>query len=87
MTFRGTGNMFTQLTKIEKSQGNRPKFVLRVIAGAFILQAIVIGVKGNLDVLSGKPSIEIIQWMIFQGIELIVKVDRTQKNMKKIERS
>jgi hypothetical protein len=72
-------------------QKNQPqtatqKFVGRVIAGAFILQAIVIGVKGNLDVLSGKPSIEVIQWMIFQGIELIVKVDRTQKNMKKIDR-
>jgi hypothetical protein len=72
-------------------QKNQPqtatqKFVGRVIALAFILQAVIIGVKGNLDVLSGKPPIEVIQWIIFQGIELIVKVDRTQKNMKKIDR-
>jgi hypothetical protein len=55
-------------------------FWRRAIAIAFILQAVIIGVKGNLDVQSGKPSIKVIQWMIFQGIELIIKVDRTQKN-------
>jgi hypothetical protein len=62
------------------SQSDRQKFIRHAIALAFILQAVIIGVKGNLDVQSGKPSIEVIQWMIFQGIELIVKVDRTQKN-------
>lgn len=62
------------------SQSDRQKFIRQAIALAFILQALIIGVKGNLDVQSGKPSIEVIQWMIFQGIELIVKVDRTQKN-------
>jgi hypothetical protein len=80
MTFRDTQNMFNRITKSQKSQDNHQKFVGRVIAIAFILQAVIIGVKGNLDVQSGKPSIEVIQWIIFQGIELIVKVDRTQKN-------
>ncbi|NJM61029.1 MAG: hypothetical protein HC849_13730 [Oscillatoriales cyanobacterium RU_3_3] len=80
MTFRDTQNMFNRITKSKKSQHNRQKFIRQAIALAFILQAIIIGVKGNLDVLSGKPSIEVIQWMMFQGIELIVKLDRTQKN-------
>lgn len=67
-------------------QAQKQKIVKEIIALAFILQAVLIGVKGNLDVLSGKPSIEVIQWMIFQGIELIVKVDRTQKSVKKLDR-
>ncbi|MGL5059687.1 MAG: hypothetical protein ACRC62_06865 [Microcoleus sp.] len=67
-------------------QNQKQKIVKRLIALAFILQAVIIGVKGNLDVQSGKPAIEVIQWMIFQGIELIVKVDRTQKNTNKIDR-
>jgi hypothetical protein len=54
-------------------------FWRRVIAIAFILQAIIIGLKGNLDVLSGKPTLDIIQGMIFQGIELVLKANRSKK--------
>ncbi|MEG3860881.1 hypothetical protein [Microcoleus sp. herbarium12] len=72
-------------------QKNQPqtatqKFVGRVIASAFILQAVIIGVKGNLDVVSGKPALDVIQGMIFQGIELIVKANRSRKSVDKIDR-
>ena len=63
------------------SQSDRQKFIRQAIAIAFLTQAIIIGIKGNLDVRSGKPEIEVIQWMIFQGMELIVKVNRTQKSI------
>ena len=54
-------------------------FWRRVIVIAFILQAIIIGLKGNVDVLSGKPTLDIIQGMIFQGIELVLKANRSKK--------
>lgn len=61
------------------SQSDRHKFIRQAIASAFILQAIIIGLKGNLDVLSGKPTLDIIQGMIFQGIELVLKANRSKK--------
>ena len=70
----------------DNSQSNQHKFIRRAIASAFILQAVIIGVQGNLDVLSGKPALDIIQGMIFQGIELIVKANRSRKSVKKIDR-
>ncbi|MCC3425471.1 MAG: hypothetical protein JGK12_16410 [Microcoleus sp. PH2017_01_SCD_O_A] len=73
---------------IQKNQPQKAtqKFVWRVIASAFILQAAIIGVKGNLDVVSGKPALDVIQGMIFQGIELIIKANRSRKNVEKIDR-
>jgi hypothetical protein len=73
---------------IQKNQPQKAtqKFVGRVIASAFILQAIIIGIKGNLDVHSGKPALDVIQGMIVQGIELIVKTYRTQKSVEEIDR-
>jgi len=62
------------------------KFVGRVMASAFIVQAIIIGIQGNLDVLSGKPVLDVIPWMITQGIELIVKTHRTRKSVEKGDR-
>jgi hypothetical protein len=79
--------MFTRLTKSEKSQDNRQKFVGRVIAIAFLTQAIIISIRGNLDVLSGKPMLDVIPWMITQGIELIVKTHRTQKSVQESDRT
>ena len=67
-------------------QAQKQKIVKRLITLAFILQAVLIGVKVNLDVQSGKPLIEVIQWMIFQVIELGVKVDRTQKSVEESDR-
>ncbi|MEZ2239573.1 hypothetical protein [Microcoleus sp.] len=61
------------------SQSDRQKFIRQAIAIAFILQAIIIGLKGNLDVQSGKPTLDIIQGMIFQGIELVLKANRSKK--------
>lgn len=63
------------------NQSDQDKFIRQAIASAFILQAAIIGIKGNLDVLSGKPAIDVIQGMIVQGIELIVKANRTQKSV------
>jgi hypothetical protein len=73
---------------IQKNQPQKAtqKFVGRVIASAFILQAIIIGIKGNLDVHSGKPALDVIQGMIVQGIELIVKTHRTRKSVEKGDR-
>jgi hypothetical protein len=73
---------------IQKNQPQKAtqKFVRRVVASAFILQAIIIGIKGNLDVHSGKPALDVIQGMIVQGIELIVKTHRTRKSVEKGDR-
>jgi hypothetical protein len=68
------------------SQSNQDKFIRKAIASAFILLAVIIGVKGNLDVLSGKPAIEVIPGMIVKGIELIVKANRNRKSVEKTDR-
>ena len=65
---------------------NRQKFVGRVIETAFVTQAILIGISGNLDVHSGKPVLDLIPPMIIQAIQLIVKANRTQKSMEEIDR-
>ena len=65
---------------------NRQKFVGRVIEIAFVTQAIIIGINGNLDVLSGKPVLDVIPSMITQAIQLIVKTRRTQKSFEEIDR-
>ena len=86
MTFRDTQNMFNRITKSEKNQDNRQKFVGRVIEIAFVTQAILIGINGNLDVHSGKTVLNVIQGIIVQGIELIVKANRTQKSVEELDR-
>ncbi|WP_293149767.1 MULTISPECIES: hypothetical protein [unclassified Microcoleus] len=68
------------------SQSDRQKFIHQAIAIAFILQAVIIGVKGNLDIESGKPALDVIQGMLFHGIELIVKANRSRKSVEKIDR-
>jgi hypothetical protein len=60
-------------TKIIESQCKQQKFLRRIIAVSFVVQAALIGVKGNLDVLSGKPVLDVIPSMIAQGVSLIVK--------------
>ena len=59
----------------KKQQPEASKHVWRqqVIAVAFVVQTALIGVKGNLDVLSGKPVLDVIPSMIAQGVSLIVK--------------
>jgi hypothetical protein len=68
------------------SQSNQDKFIRKAIASAFILQAVIIGVQGNLDVESGKPALDVIQGMIVQGIELIVKANRSRKSFEEGDR-
>jgi hypothetical protein len=47
-----------------------------------VLQAILIGVRGNLDVLSGKSPLDVIPSMLAQGVELILKAQRAEKSLK-----
>lgn len=64
-------------------QSDRQTFLQRIITLAFVVQAALIGVSGNLDILSGKPVLDVIQDMITQGIELIIKAQRVEKRLKK----
>jgi hypothetical protein len=75
-----------ECTKKHKSQQKQQKFLQRIIAISFVLQAALIGVNGNLDILSGKPVLDVIQGMINQGIELIIKAQGVQKRLKKSDR-
>ena len=68
------------------TQSNQHKFIRRSIASAFIVLAILIGVKGNLDVRSGKPAIDVMPGMIVHAIELILKTYRTQKSFEEKDR-
>lgn len=70
-------------TKNQKSQDNLQKFLRRIIAASFAVQAILIGVRGNLDVLSGKSPLDVIPSMLAQGVELIFKAQRVEKSLKK----
>ncbi len=72
-----------KFTKPVKSQDKQQSFLQRIIVISFVMQAALIGVRGNLDVLSGKPSFDVLQGMISQGIELILKAQSTQKITKK----
>ena len=74
-------------TQKNQQQKAAQKFLQRVIAGAFIIQAVIIVVNGNLDVLSGKPTIDVIQGMIVQGIELILKANRNRKSFEESDRT
>lgn len=76
----------SKLTKTVKSQENQQTFLQRILVLLFVMQATLIGIRGNLDVLSGKPMFDVLQGMISQGIELIIKVQSTQKSTKKGDR-
>lgn len=67
-------------------QSAHQKFFRQIIAVSFVVQATLIGVKGNLDVLSGKSPLDIIPSMLAQGIELILKAQRAEKSIKESDR-
>ena len=69
-------------TRKQKSQEKQRKFLQRIIAVSFAVQAILIGVTGNLDVLSGKSPLDVVPSMLAQGVELILKVQRVEKSLK-----
>ncbi len=75
-----------QSAKSDKNQGKQQKFLHRIIAVSFVVQAALIGVRGNLDVLSGKSPLDVIQSMLAQGIELILKAHSTEKSLKERNR-
>ncbi len=76
----------TKSTKIDKSQDKQQEFLQRIIVVSFAVQAILIGVRGNLDVLSGKSPLDVIPSMLTQGIELILKAQRAEKRLKECDR-
>ena len=67
-------------------QSQNQKIVKNFFVTASIVLAILIGVKGNLDVHSGKPVLDVIPSMIIQAGELIIKTRRTQKSFEEIDR-
>jgi hypothetical protein len=73
-------------TKSSKSQGKQQKFLHRIIIFSFVMQAALIGIQGSHNVLSGKPLFDVLQGMIAQGIELILKAQRTEESIKKRDR-
>lgn len=73
-------------TKVTKSQDNQQKFLQRILVLLLVMQAALIGIEGNLDIISGKPIVDVLQGMITQSIELIIKAQTTQKSTKKRDR-
>ena len=67
-------------------QAQNKKIVKNFFAIAFLTQAMIIGIKGNLDVQSGKPILDVIPWMIIQDTVLMLKVLRTQKSVEESDR-
>lgn len=45
----------------------------KIIAAAFVIQAAMIGVQGNIRVWYGDPLLDIIPWMAVQGAALIIE--------------
>lgn len=45
----------------------------KVIATAFVIQAAMIGVQGNIRVWYGDPLVDVIPWMVVQGAALIIE--------------
>jgi len=68
-------------------QRDRQTFLQRIITVSFVVQAALIGVRGNLDVLSGKSPLDVIPPMLTQGVELILKAHRTEKSIKESDRN
>ena len=75
-----------EYTEERKNQEKKQKFLQRIIVVSFAVQAILIGMRGNLDVLSGKSPLDVIPSMLAQGVELILKAQRAEKRLKKCDR-
>ncbi len=73
----------------KKQQPEASKNVLRQIRTRLlilILQALCMVIQGNRDVLSGKSPLDVVPWMITQGVELILKAQGTEKRSEKSDR-
>jgi hypothetical protein len=75
-----------QQPKKHQPEANK-NFLRHAIALAFAVQALFIGVRGNLDVLSGKSPLDVVPSMLVQGIELILKAHRAEKSLKESDRN
>lgn len=73
--------------KTGESQRKQQKFLPLTINAALVLQATLIGIRGNFDILSGKPVLDVLPGMITQGIELIIKAQGVQKRLQKRDRN
>jgi hypothetical protein len=72
---------------VKKLRLNTSKFsglkqTKQFVSVLLVLQVILIGVRGNLDVFSGKSPLDVIPSMLAQGIELILKAQRAEKSLK-----
>ena len=76
----------SKFTKLVRSQDKQQNFLHRIVVFSFVMQGLLIGIRGNLDILSGKPMLDVLQGMISQGIELIIKVQSMEGNRKKGDR-
>jgi hypothetical protein len=72
-------NITAQASKTVQSE--LQTFLQRIITVSFVVQAALIGVIGNRDVLSGKSPLDVVPWMVTQGVELILKAHRAQKSL------
>jgi hypothetical protein len=73
----------------KKQQAEASKNVLRQVRTRLlilILQALCMVIQANRDVLSGKSPLDVVPWMITQGVELILKAHRAEKNLKECDR-
>ena len=67
-------------------QAQTKKNVKNFIATGYIVLAILIGVNGTRDVLSGKPALDFIP-SFAQGIEFIFKANRSRKSFEESDRT
>ena len=67
-------------------QSDHQTFLQRIITVSFVVLAALIGVRGNLDVLSGKSLLDVVPSMITKGVELILKAQRTEKSIRESDR-
>jgi hypothetical protein len=56
-----------------KKEDSHQKLYRQVIAASFVIQAVLIGVMGNIRVISGDPLLDVIPSMLTQGVSLVVK--------------
>ncbi|MEW6499341.1 MAG: hypothetical protein AB1589_43715 [Cyanobacteriota bacterium] len=59
-----------------KKEDTHQKLYRKVIAASFVIQAVLIGVRGNIRAISGDPLLDIIPSMIAQGVSLVVKATK-----------
>ncbi len=62
-----------QTLALLKKDDSHQKLHRQIIATSFVIQAVLIGVMGNIRVISGDPLLDVIPSMLAQGVSLVVK--------------